>query len=237
MGSPKPPSFIQLDPAALEQQAIQQSQSDYSKLDNQEYNSGQFGSLYPTRDFAVANAASDLTSQDPNINSALGQSGLAPVNLGNAQQEAINLRNPNIESQDTRNRTYFEDLWNQPADQKRSFTLGPQDLASIYTSNSGNPVAFQNAINNINFQGSQLAQQNSAGLLQGLAGLGGSLSKVGSSFSNAGASTGYTDPYLNIGGYGSPLYANSSNYYDSGSGFTPSSGGYYDSGSGFTPGG
>lgn len=158
---PKKPSFIQLDPNELQKTAIDYNTKFYDRADADAY--ARLGNLYPARDAAVANAAADLTGEDPIYQNVFAQSGLGKVNLGpSAASRSVALRQPVLAGAQ-RNRNYFETLWKQ--NPERTFGLNTHDVATIEASNSGNLSAFQGALQQIDARNTEIKAQENAALL------------------------------------------------------------------------
>ncbi len=199
---PKKPAFIELDPDKLQQEAIDYSTGFYDRADKDAYE--RYGSLYPARDAAVANAAADLTGEDPMYQKIFAQSGLGPVNLGKSSYErSVNLRQP-ILAGAHRDRNFFKTIWTQEG-KKRSAGIGTSGLARIKAAESGNSQAFGNAINTIDANAAEAEAAQNAAMI-------GSLVKGTQPIINAGVNAA-TDAASNTASYYSPSnYLNPSTY-------------------------
>jgi hypothetical protein len=172
---PKIPDLVKLDPTALENTAVQYDQQGYDTSDA-DYKK-RFPDLVAGRDFAINNAAADLSGQqDPIYNKAFNQTGLGNINLGsNSFQQSVNTGQP-VLAMEQRDRNYFQRLFaNNP---QRTFGLSPGDVTNIALANTGAQTQFnaQSVGSKINQLNAQTAQN---------AALAGVLGKVGGTVASA----------------------------------------------------
>lgn len=193
---PKAPDLVQLDPAALEKAAVAADTKGYAWSDA-DY-ARRFPNLVNARNYAVNNSVSNLGGvQDPSINSALNQSGIGPVNLGNEFQQSRNLGQP-VLAKEQRDRTYFQRLLSE--NPERTFGLNGGDVARIAAANAGSKMSFDWANFGSKVNAANAKNASSAAGIQALTGgIASAAKSLGSFFQPKTTTT--SDPYLNVNQY------------------------------------